>query len=109
MSLTLDQYQVLALHTEPKRAVLDRLTNASLGIAGESGEIADHIKKYLYHGHDLDGSFLAKEIGDVLWYLAVMSDAIGLTLSEVAQMNVNKLNARYPEGFSEERSKNRDG
>ena len=109
MSLTLDQYQVLALRTEPKRAVLDRLTNASLGIAGESGEIADHIKKYLYHGHDLDGSFLEKEIGDVLWYLAVMSDAIGLTLSEVAQMNVNKLNARYPEGFSEERSKNRDG
>ena len=109
MDMTLDQYQVLALRTEPKRDVLDRLTNASLGISGESGEVADHIKKHIYHGHDLDTHFLAKEIGDVLWYLAVLSDTIGLTLSEVAQMNVNKLSARYPDGFSEERSKNRDG
>lgn len=79
----------------------------SLGVAGEAGEVADYVKKHLGHGHKLDIDKLAKELGDVLWYVAVLSSAVGLTLQDVAQRNVDKLAARYPEGFSELASQSR--
>ena len=107
--MELNQYQELALRTAGhSRDVQKTLTNTALGLAGESGEVADIIKKTFYHGHPLDKEALYKELGDVLWYLAVMADALGYNLDEIAQANVDKLRARYPEGFSEERSLNRD-
>jgi NTP pyrophosphatase (non-canonical NTP hydrolase) len=86
------------------------LTSAALGLSGESGEIADHVKKIVYHGHPLDDETrdkIAKEIGDILWYCALGSRGIGVSLSEIARMNVDKLRKRYPEGFSTELSLNR--
>jgi NTP pyrophosphatase (non-canonical NTP hydrolase) len=106
--MELNQYQQLALRTAGHREDAQKtLTNTALGLAGESGEVADLIKKALFHGHPLDREALYKELGDVLWYLAVMADALGYNLGEIAQANVDKLRARYPEGFSEERSINR--
>jgi NTP pyrophosphatase (non-canonical NTP hydrolase) len=106
--MELNQYQQLALRTAGHRASTQKtLTNTALGLAGESGEVADIIKKTFYHGHPLDKEALHKELGDVLWYLAVMADALGYDLDDIAQANVDKLRARYPEGFSEERSLNR--
>jgi NTP pyrophosphatase (non-canonical NTP hydrolase) len=108
-----DTYQSLALRTasststESERAML---TTAALGLSGESGEIADHVKKIVYHGHPLDDATrdkIAKEIGDILWYCAMGSRGIGIGLGEIAQMNVDKLKKRYPEGFSTEDSLNR--
>ena len=108
--MELNQYQQLALRTAGHRQDTQKtLTNTALGLAGESGEVADIIKKTFYHGHALDREALYKELGDVLWYLAVMADALGYNLDEIAQANVDKLRARYPEGFSEERSINRHG
>ena len=65
------------------------------------------IKKLTAHGHDIPPVELADELGDVLWYLAEAASACGLTLDEIARQNVDKLRARYPEGFSQERSRNR--
>ena len=84
------------------------LINDALGVAGEAGEIADHIKKVVYHGHDLEIEHLLKEVGDEFWYLADMATRLNAKLSKVAAMNINKLKARYPDGFDENRSINRE-
>jgi NTP pyrophosphatase (non-canonical NTP hydrolase) len=106
--MRMDEYQQLALRTAGHRE--DRqpvLTYTALGLTGESGEVAEMIKKAFYHGHPLEKEKLSKELGDVLWYLAVMASGLGLSLDQIASENIDKLRARYPEGFSEERSLNR--
>jgi NTP pyrophosphatase (non-canonical NTP hydrolase) len=79
----------------------------ALGLCGESGEFADHIKKGLHHGHKIDRDYLTKELGDVLWYVAVAADKLGIALEAVANQNIEKLEKRYPDGFDEEKSRNR--
>lgn len=81
--------------------------NGVLGLAGESGECVDMLKKHLFQGHPLDKEHMAKELGDVAWYLAVTAHAIGYKLEDVLQMNVDKLRARYPKGFDPEQSLHR--
>ena len=75
-----------------------------MGLCGESGEAIDIVKKHLAQGHPLDREKLAKELGDVAWYLAETAYAIGYPLEEILQMNIDKLRARYPEGFRTEDS-----
>ena len=84
-----------------------RASMTALGLAGESGEVADMIKKMLYHGHPISHKDIDKELGDVLWYLAMVAEIFGLSLKDIAQHNIDKLKARYPEGFSEYASINR--
>jgi NTP pyrophosphatase (non-canonical NTP hydrolase) len=74
------------------------LARAALGIAGESGEVAEIIKKHIAHNHPIDEEVLKSEVGDVLWYLSYMCEVMGWSLSEVATFNLNKLSARYPTG-----------
>ncbi len=106
--LTFSEYQKLAQktanHSLPKE---QRLAIAGLGLSGESGEVADIIKKAYGHGHPMDMVHLKDELGDVLWYLQELCEVAGLDLSEVAEYNINKLADRYPDGFSEWRSQNR--
>lgn len=83
------------------------LLNGALGLPGEAGEVADHIKKYIFHGHPLDRSELIKELGDVCWYLALIAHAIDVPLDVIMISNIEKLRNRYPEGFSESASINR--
>lgn len=73
--------------------------NASLGLAGEVGETVDIIKKAYFHGKVLDRNKLCDELGDVLFYLDWLAGLHGLTLQEVADRNIEKLAARYPDGF----------
>jgi NTP pyrophosphatase (non-canonical NTP hydrolase) len=102
-------YQQLALRTEtPGRSTEERLLNAALGLCGESGEFADSLKKAQFHGHTLDGEHLRQELGDVLWYVALACDALDLQLADVMEENIEKLRRRYPEGFSSERSLQRE-
>lgn len=109
---TLNDYQAAALRTagrKPGEEVSPELNLATLalGLTGEAGEVADIIKKHVGHGHPLDRTKLARELGDVLWYVAVLARDAGLSLEEVAAVNVAKLRARYPDGFSRAESINR--
>jgi NTP pyrophosphatase (non-canonical NTP hydrolase) len=106
--MTLDDYQKLAARTiNPEQSHRDNLGNFALGLAGEAGETGDYIKKHLYHGHDLDPEVVKNELGDVLWYVAGLASAVGLSLDDVAQGNVSKLRRRYPDGFNHADSKAR--
>lgn len=106
--MTINEYHDCALRTANKMLTpLEQLENGLMGLNGEAGEAIDILKKHLFQGHSLDKEHIAKELGDVAWYLAVAADAIGLDLETVLQMNVNKLRGRYPAGFDAERSLNR--
>ena len=108
--MTINEYQYAALRTAQtdKLTARELLLNSALGLCGESGEVADLLKKYHFQGHDLDLDHVAKELGDIAWYLAVGAYAIGFDLEEILKMNVDKLKARYPDGFSADRSLHRD-
>jgi NTP pyrophosphatase (non-canonical NTP hydrolase) len=106
--MTLDEYQELAARTLGRdRTHEQQLANAALGLTGESGEVADIIKKHLFHATPLDQEALVKELGDCLWYLGAFATVLGLSLDDIAQRNIDKLRRRYPEGFDPERSRNR--
>lgn len=104
--MTINEYQQAALRTVQGTKGLN-IINGALGLCGESGEVADMIKKSVYQGHNLDIDHLTLELGDVAWYIAIMAEAISLDLETVLQMNVDKLKKRYPEGFDADRSQHR--
>ena len=107
--MTINEYQSLAMRTSNKDLSPDyRLLNGALGLAGESGEIADLVKKNFMQGHVLDLEHVAKELGDVCGYIAETATAIGIDLETVMQMNVEKLRKRYPWGFDSDRSQHRE-
>lgn len=109
--LTFDEYQALARTTAvyPRMAVLKpdvasdfNLAYPALGLTGEAGEVADKVKKLI---RDANGTVsdeardsLAKELGDVLWYVSALASELGLQLSDVAQANYDKLRARQQAG-----------
>ena len=124
------EYQALAMRTNDKKST-DRLLNkindlkignrgedtpeielggvlnAALGLSGEVGEFNDIIKKWIFHEKQLDIDHAKKEAGDICWYLAMLCESFGWSLDEIMQMNVDKLKARYPEGFDIERANHR--
>ena len=105
--MTINEYQQAAMRTAGKKSCDDLILNGVMGLAGESGECVDIMKKHLFQGHDLDKEHIAKELGDVAWYLAITAEGLGYKLEDVLQMNVDKLRARYPDGFDKERSLHR--
>lgn len=111
---SLDEYQKLSERTSGFRGYTfdsdegeKRLCVASLGIAGEAGEVIEHVKKVVGHGHALDLTKVSKELGDLLYYVAEVASCLGLSLSDIASENVEKLKERYPQGFSSAASINR--
>jgi NTP pyrophosphatase (non-canonical NTP hydrolase) len=72
----------------------------ALGLAGEAGEVAELVKKGVFHRHSIDRTKLEKELGDVLWYASALCTALGLELGEIMQINIEKLKVRYPNGYS---------
>jgi len=107
--MTINEYQRLAMKTlNPKLDKKDVLINGVMGLCGESGEAIDIVKKWLAQGHALDKEKLAKELGDIAWYLAETAYALDIPLEEIMKGNIDKLAKRYPEGFATERSIFRD-
>ena len=106
--LTASEYQRQAMKTlNPDLSKRDVLINGVMGLCGEAGEAIDIVKKHLHQGHDLDREGLIKELGDIAWYLAETAWALDVSLEKVLRGNIDKLKARYPEGFETERSVNR--
>lgn len=101
--MKMDDYQEAALRTLGDA----RLETLALGLCGEAGEVAELVKKHIGHGHDLVPGDVVKELGDVLWYASALAYVLETRLSEVAEANVAKLRARYPDGFDERRSRER--
>lgn len=107
--MTINEYQQLAMTTlNPALSKKDVLIHGVMGLCGESGEAIDIVKKWLVQGHELDKEKLAKELGDICWYLAETATALGLSLEDLMIANIEKLQKRYPEGFSAEKSINRE-
>ena len=105
--MNLNEYQELAARTINKDLNKDQQEiHALFGMVGEIGELHSLYQKE-FQGHRVTGIHLAKEIGDLLWFIAEYCTAKGWTLEEIAQINIHKLKARYPEGFTEEKSINR--
>ena len=106
--MTPNEYQAQAMRfLNPALSERDILINGVMGLCGESGEVIDLVKKHLAQGHPLDRTALAGELGDVAWYLAETAHVLGFTLEDILQGNLDKLQARYPEGFSTEHSLHR--
>ncbi len=107
--MTVNDYQAQALRTlNPALSRKDVLINGVMGLCGESGEAIDIVKKWLAQGHSLDREAIKKELGDIAWYLAETAWALDYPLEEVLQGNLDKLRARYPQGFDENRSRQRE-
>lgn len=103
--MNINEYQALAMTTlNPELSRKDVLINSVMGLCGESGEAIDIVKKWLAQGHALDKERLAKELGDIAWYLAEAATALDLPLEEIFQGNIDKLKKRYPDGFDTQRS-----
>ena len=103
--MTGNEYQKLAMTTlNPALTPQDVLVNGVMGLCGESGEVIDLVKKHLHQGHTLDREKLLKELGDVCWYIAEIASALDADLDQVLEMNIQKLRARYPQGFDTQKS-----
>ncbi len=85
-----------------------RLLHAAIGLATETAEIQDQLKKVIFYGKPLDKVNLIEEAGDLAWYLAILLDTLGSSFEEIQEKNIAKLKARYGSKFSEAAATNRD-
>lgn len=105
---TLNEYQREAAKTiNPVLSEKELIINSCLGMAGETGEFIEHIKKWQGQGHSLDQEHIVYELGDVLFYIAQACTSFHITLEEVAEKNIQKLRQRYGESFDADKSINR--
>lgn len=107
--MTPNEYQKLAMRTcnfQHDDRYDDMVCHAVFGLTSEAGEVAGLFQKW-YQGHELDEEHLMKEIGDCLWMIAELCTAYGFSLEYVMQLNIDKLRARYPDGFDTEKSLHR--
>lgn len=95
-----DQYQELVdrLQLDPNKL---KQLHAVLGLSGEVGEVTDAVKKSIMYGKPLDVQNVKEECGDILWYLSLLLASVGSSYEEVMKMNHDKLEKRYPGGFTE--------
>ncbi len=106
--LSIEWYQNSANRTSGGfKDTIEQLQLACLGIAGESGEFIDLIKKSIYHNKEVSKLHLLKELGDILWYVNLAVSALNLELEEVMVANIEKLEKRYPNGFNHHDANNR--
>ena len=105
--MDLNEYQELAARTINKNLSHNAMARHALfGLCGEVGELQSLYQK-VYQGHTLDLEHAKKELGDLLWFIAEFCTANGWKLEDVAQLNIDKLKARFPEGFEIDKSLNR--
>ena len=105
--MQIDEYQAFAARTiNRKRSTQEIQLHALHGLCAEVGEIHGLFQKY-FQGHNFTADDLRKEIGDCIWMAAELCTVNGWSLESICRENIAKLERRYPDGFSEERSRNR--
>jgi len=103
-----NEYQKKAMRTLNKTLTKKEiLVNGVMGLSGESGEVIDLVKKHLFQGHNLEKEKIMNELGDVMWYVAEICEAMDFSLDDVLEYNIEKLKKRFKDGFSVEESINR--
>lgn len=118
--MTGSEYQKLAMRTNDGKNTrrlfesirdddfdIGGILDGCLGLSGESGELVDMIKKWIFHSKPLDEDHAKKELGDVMWYVAMICHSFGWSLDEIMRMNIDKLIARYPDGFDTNKANHR--
>lgn len=85
-----------------------RLLHGAMGLSTEANELLDQMKKVIFYGKPIDKVNLKEEVGDVLWYCAVILDTLGVSFEEAMQTNIDKLRKRYGDKFTEEAAINRN-
>lgn len=86
-----------------------RSIHAALGMAGEVGELVDHVKKtFVYRGFNFDRLHVIEELGDLFHYMTMFMNIHNITLDDIRDANIRKLQARYPEGYTHERAIHRN-
>ena len=106
--MTGSEYQLQAARTINYELDSKEMRNHALfGMSGEIGEIHSIYQK-IYQGHKYDEEHLKKEVGDLLWFIAEYCTVQGWCLSDIMQMNIEKLRVRYPDGFDTEHSTHRE-
>lgn len=107
--MDINEYSKRAIALDIGGEQIDRMIHAAMGISGEGGEVADIVKKLAFAGRKLDRAHLIEELGDVMWYMNLMVDAIGTTWERVMEANINKLETRFPDKkFNADHAINRD-
>lgn len=122
--MNLNEYQNFAARTAPMQLIQDDersrllpghvptcridLEHGAMGVVTEGGELTDILKRFKFYAKPIDWVNVAEEAGDVLWYVAMIARACGLTLEDIACANIAKLAKRYPDKFSNEAALNRD-
>lgn len=104
--MTPDEYQAACRRTWVNSkidAVTQRRQHAALGLASEAGELAAILIKGPHYGKHFTAADVLGELGDALWYLTMLADEYGLTLDEIMEANIAKLEARHPDGFSHDK------
>lgn len=106
--MTGTEYQKLAMRTcaIPYSWARGRLNHAVFGLSSEAGEVAGILQKE-YQGHPIDNEHFKKELGDCMWMIAEACEALGFSLDDVMEANIEKLKKRYPAGFDAEHSLHR--
>lgn len=107
MSNSLSMYVQEVIRTTPNIPPSEIINLAALGLAGETGEVIDIIKKYRFHDKPLDKEHLTEELGDVFWYFVLLANAFKIPLDEIMDYNTAKLQKRFPNGFNKEDARNR--
>jgi NTP pyrophosphatase (non-canonical NTP hydrolase) len=98
--MTFAEYESLAGRTtNTKLSDRDLLLDSAAGLAEEAGEILAHVRKHAFQSRAIERERLSEELGDALWCLAMTAKHAGMSLEEIAQSNVRKLRARYPDGY----------
>lgn len=110
--MNFEEYRKLTARTRPPRKgkMYERMTQSAIGLVSEAGEVAGVVEKIVFQGHDFDIAMrekLQREVGDLLWYLAMLMDETDMSLEDVMIRNIDKLKMRFPEKFSTEDSVNR--
>lgn len=100
--MKMNDYQAQALLTAGPKDGKNEMLNLVLGLVGESGEIAEKFKK-LIRDHDsdeskVDAKDLTKELGDIMWYIAVLANYFDIKMDDIAETNIEKLASRQKRG-----------